>query len=382
MTTEVLTQRSQIDRIREDWNRLARIDRRDGYFRTPEWCLAWMEHIRPEDELFVVTVRDSAGAVVGIAPLCRATFRDRAVRLNAITPMGREVVSGDYLDYACAPEHREEVLSAVLECLWNARSRWDLLVGGEVIEDGDLDKAIGAMASRQGLPIRRQEQRACLFIETPPTWEDYLQSLSPNMRYKIRRDTRDLLERAGATIQVYTEPAEVCANLDTMIALHLAHWQSRGLPGTMARPGFGDCLKQVFAAPPQGAETRLYILRHQGKAVAALLAFCWGENMMFYQSGWDPDSSVTHRSPGIVMLGRAIRDSIEGKFRYFDFLRGDETYKTRLTTTSRRTVTLLVGRTFLAKEYLRALRLKDSVKKALGGADAAAAPVCASAAGK
>jgi hypothetical protein len=48
-------------------------------------------------------------------------------------------------------------------------------------------------------------------------------------------------------------------------------------------------------------------------------------------------------------------------------MRGDETYKTRLTKSSRKTTTLLVARSFLAKEYLRVARLKDSVKGLLSG---------------
>jgi CelD/BcsL family acetyltransferase involved in cellulose biosynthesis len=72
-------------------------------------------------------------------------------------------------------------------------------------------------------------------------------------------------------------------------------------------------------------------------------------------------------SPGMVLVAQSIRDAIEGGRRYFDFLRGDEPYKCRLTKSSRKTVTLLVARSFLAKEYLRVARLKDSVKRLVTG---------------
>ena len=116
-------------------------------------------------------------------------------------------------------------------------------------------------------------------------------------------------------------------------------------------------------APPKGTTIRLYILEYEEKPAAALLAFWYGENALFYQTGWDPDSGVARMSPGMVLVAQCIRDSIEGGFRYFDFLRGDEAYKCRLTKSSRNTVTLLVARSLLAKEYLRAGRLKDSVKR-------------------
>jgi CelD/BcsL family acetyltransferase involved in cellulose biosynthesis len=238
-------------------------------------------------------------------------------------------------------------------------------VASEVAEDGDLRQAIEDFAQKQGLPLRRQEERVCPYIELPASFEDYLRSVSQKMRYEIRRDSRDLLEKAGGRIEVRVAPQDVCANLDTMIQLHTAHWARVNEPGTMGRAGFDCFLRTVCANLPEGVSSRLYLLKHEEKPAAALLAFCFGENMMFYQTGWDPDSPVARLSPGMVLVARAIRDAIENGFRYFDFLRGDETYKTRLTKSSRKTITLLLARSFLAKKYLRVARLKDSVKRLL-----------------
>jgi CelD/BcsL family acetyltransferase involved in cellulose biosynthesis len=111
----------------------------------------------------------------------------------------------------------------------------------------------------------------------------------------------------------------------------------------------------------------MYILKHEQKPAGAVIVFWFGETASFYQSGWDPDSPLVRRSPGIVLLTQTIKDAIENGFRYYDFLRGDENYKGRLTKSSRRTVTLLLARSFLARKYLDAARLKDSVKRLLTG---------------
>ncbi len=375
MTIQVVTLPDALAGLVQEWDRLAQSNRRDGFCRTPAWCLPWLEHIRPDASPYVITVRDADGSLVGLAPLCKLTYRDHGFRLNAISIIGREVVSGDFLDFLAAPGARAEVLNAILAHLWDARSNWELLVCGELIEDGDLHTAIASLATTQGLPLRRQEDRTCPYIELPPTIEDYLRALSPKMRYEIRRDSRKLLEKRGARIEVFSEPLQVRDNLDTMIELHLAHWRRVNEPGTMGRAGFDRFLKHLSMALPLGAGCRLYLLSHEEKPAAALLAFCFGENMMFYQTGWDPDSPVARLSPGMVLVARGIRDAIELGFRYFDFMRGDETYKTRLTKTSRRTTTLLVAHSFLAREYLRVARLKDSVKRLLNNDDAAKAPM-------
>src|SRR5262249_20855769 len=154
---------------------------------------------------------------------------------------------------------------------------------------------------------------------------------------KIRRDTRDVLEKFGAQIEVFTAPEEVRDNLPILAELHSAHWQRVNQPGNIGRPGFLAFLEQFCAKPSAGVQPRLYILKHEQKPAAAVIMFWFGETASFYQTGWDPDSPLVRRSPGIVLLTQTIKDAIDHGFRYYDFLRGDEAYKGRLTKTSRRT---------------------------------------------
>jgi CelD/BcsL family acetyltransferase involved in cellulose biosynthesis len=367
MKAELVKKQDDIQALRDRWNQLALKDPRDGFFRTFQWYSSWMRHIRADAEAFIIVVRDETDEIVGLAPLCRMSYRDHGFRLNAVSSAGREVVSADFLDYLSVPERRKEVLDSVMAFLWELRSEWEILIAGEASEGGDLDRAVEDLAKEQGLPLRRQEERICPYIELPADFESYLRGLSPKMRYEIRRDTRELIEKRNAKVRVHTEPAEVGTHIDTLIRLHQAHWERVNEPGNLGRPGFADFLREVCTTPMRGATTRLYILDYEDKPAAALLAFWFGENALFYQTGWDPDSPIARMSPGMVLVAQSIRDAIEGGLRYFDFLRGEETYKSRLTKASRKTVTMLVARSFLAKEYLRAARLKDSMKRLVTG---------------
>lgn len=362
MRAEVVNRPEEIPALQDRWNELALADRRDGFFRTHEWYTAWMRHIRNDAEPFVIVVRDGAGEIAGLAPLCRMAYRDHGVRLTSLSSVGREVVSGDFLDYLSLPHNRNSVLNAIFDCIWEARSNWDILITGELCEGGDLDQAVECFAAKHDLPLRRQEERVCPNIELPGSFDEYLRSLSPPVRYKLRRDTRDLLERRGAVLRIFAD-AQAASRLDVLVRLHLLHWNGINQPGTLGRPGFQEFLADICTAPPVGTTARLYMLEAEGKPISALLAFWSGESALFYQSGWDPMSPFTRLSPGMIILGQSIRDAIEGGHRYYDFLRGDELYKGRLTRCSRKTATLLVARSFIAKEYLRVSRWKDSVKQ-------------------
>jgi CelD/BcsL family acetyltransferase involved in cellulose biosynthesis len=360
---ELIDSRNELDALAGRWDELANSDPRDGFFRTSGWYLSWLDLVRSDAKPFVVVARDEQGTVIGLAPLCRMTHRDHWLPMTAISIGGREVVSGDYLDYLAEPELRAQVLPAILEFLWKARSDWGLLVLGEIFEDGDLHAVVQSFCEREGLSVRRQEERLCPYIELPATFDEYMAvSFNQKRRKEIKRQTRVIVEDFGAVVDVYVGPEQVSANLETLMQLHTGRWTSANQTGNMGRPGFAEFIRKVCSEPPAGSIPRLYVMNHEQKPVAALLVFQSGQSAFAYSIGRDPNCAISHLSPGYALLVWSIRDSIDQGLRYYDFLRGDERHKTHLTKAARKTLTLMIGRSASANAYLRALDLKDAFK--------------------
>jgi CelD/BcsL family acetyltransferase involved in cellulose biosynthesis len=363
MKLEVVRDIHGVAAIRESWGQLAQQDRRDGFFRTPEWYEAWMRHIRPDAEPFVVVARDSAGDIVGIAPFCRLTYQDLGFRVTSLSFAGREAVSGDFLDFVATNKVRTEFADVLGPFLWDLRSEWGLLVAGELIQGGSSQQSLENFGQNTGLRLRTQEERLCPYIALPSTFDEYLATLSSSTRYHIRRRTRDLLEKQKAEIHVYSEPQEIVSGIETLMQLHVARWQRDHQPGTLGRPGFLDFLRDICGNPSAYASSKLYTMVHDSRPVAALLMFFFGDSALYYQAGWDPDAAVAGQSPGVVLMARTIRDAAEGGFKYYEFLRGDESYKSRWTTTYRTTNTLLCARSLMGRQYLRVCDWKDVAKR-------------------
>lgn len=366
MKVDLVTRQDDLATFAERWDALALEDPRDGFFRTSRWYLSWMRNIRPDAQPFVIVVRDSAGAIVGIAPLCQVSYRDLGFRLRGVSFAGREVVSGDFLDFVATSGTKAVVTSAVLEYLWARRKQWSLLITGELLEGSDSYHALESFGRQNGLSMRRQEARICPYIALPGSFDEYLATLGSSTRYHIRRRMRDV-EKNGGLIEIFSRPDEVAGHLDTLIRLHLARWRADGLPGTLGRPGFAAFLREVCLDLPQGAGCRLCVLNHKDQAAAALLTFSFGNSTLYYQAGWDPTSALASLSPAVVLMAQSIRDAIARGSTYYEFLRGDEAYKSRWTKTYRTTATLLIARSFMAREQQRVAWLKDRVKRFLPG---------------
>jgi CelD/BcsL family acetyltransferase involved in cellulose biosynthesis len=362
---EPVTKAAALDGLRGEWNALASEDSRDGFFRTATWYLTWMRCVRPDARPFVITVRGAGGRLLGLAPLCLVPFRDLGFSLAGVGFGGREVVSGDFLDFPSVPSARAEVIAAALECLSDLRRRWSILVLGELLAGGDLHAAVEAWAQRKGFAIRLQEERICPYIALPDSFEEYLRGLSSATRYHIRRRAREVLERHGCQIELCSKPDEVRAGLESLIRLHLARWRHVNDPGSLDRPGFARFLQETCAGLATDGGCRIHVVKHEGLVVAALLAFHFGQSALYYQAGWDPGSPLHRSSPGVVLMARSIEDAIERGLRYYEFLRGDETYKGHWTKTYRRTVTVLIARTLPARAYVAIAGMKDTVKQLL-----------------
>ena len=366
MNTTVLTRVEELQAIRPEWDALAHLDARDGFFRTSGWYLSWLRCVRPDAQPFVVTTRTADGCLIGLAPLCLYSYQDLGFRLDTVGFAGAEIVSGDFLDVLAVPEERARVLDSTLNTLQEQRSRWGLLQLGEVLVGSDLHAAIKARAADLGLALREEQENICPFIPLPTSFDEYLKGLSKSVRYDIRRRTKVILKEKGGSIDVCTGPDRATEGVDALVQLHHARWKSRNDPGTLGRPGLANFLRDVCANPPEGSSYHLYLLICEGKPVGAFLVFHFGESALYYQAGWDPNSPLERYSPGMVLMARSIQDAIEAGLHYYEFLRGDESYKFRWTKSTRRTITLLAARSTAARAYLRTAQAKDLVKRLLG----------------
>jgi CelD/BcsL family acetyltransferase involved in cellulose biosynthesis len=70
---------------------------------------------------------------------------------------------------------------------------------------------------------------------------------------------------------------------------------------------------------------RLYRLRLNERAIAAIYSFFHHETVFCYLQGFDP--RFAHLSPGTQLMFAVIEDAVRLGMRRFDFLRGEEGYK-------------------------------------------------------
>ena len=293
-------------------------DGRDGLawnclFVTPAWLKVWWQAFgKPyQSHLCVISNRDHH---LGIAPLMLEGTTARLI--------GNDDVC-DYLDIVVAPTFGTEFCETLIDHLSaNDIHRLDLR---PLRPDSAVLTALVPVAEQKGCGVSVTPHDASMEIQLPPSWDDYLYSLSGKSRHEIRRKMRRLEEAARIDHRILSEPDEIEAQMDTFLTLFRNSRRDKAAFLTAPMEGFFRGLAQSLAA--RGL-LKLVILRLDGQARAAVMCFDSGSTMYLYNSGYDP--RFQSLSVGFISKVISIRTSIEMNKQIYDFMKGEERYKHRL----------------------------------------------------
>lgn len=176
--------------------------------------------------------------------------------------------------------------------------------------------AVGNALSSAGIVHDVAEEETTSVVILPPTHEDWLASLAKKQRHEVRRKIRRFESEFGA-IEVERHAVDA---LEVFTAMHRT---SRGAKGEFMTTAMADFFLDLVL----DAEASIHILSCEGEPMAAAFGFETADGYYFYNSAFKPEAQSA--SPGIVLLSAMIETQIARGVVVFDFLKGDERYKTQ-----------------------------------------------------
>jgi CelD/BcsL family acetyltransferase involved in cellulose biosynthesis len=312
---------AQLDTLRTQWNRLAN----EIPFRRFEWLATWWKHYRqPHWDLFVVTACEEDGELVGLLPLylSKSLLHGRVLRF-----LGSGEVCSDYLTLLTAEGLQHEVTAQVANWLTDeGQPDWDSLelVG---VDQGDVTiNLLAELLGFRGFGVHYRAGENCWRIKLPSTWADYLASLSKSRRERVRKLQRRSFDSGRVVSGILENPEEFDFYFNRLVELHQKRRNSLGDAGCFASQEFKSFHRDVMRQMLSLGILRLLWTNLDGVPAAIEYAIKGGDTVYFYQSGIEP--RLSKQNAGWLSTIGSIQASIEEGFQYFDFMRGDEAYKT------------------------------------------------------
>lgn len=333
---------SDLRNIAPEWQYLFAMYGNGNVFLTWEWISHWWELFGQNAELQLLTVRNTANELVGIAPLMICMRRVVGTNLRSLRFMGSgQGVWADYCDVLCSQEMRDDVIDSILSYLRSHQRDWDVAELWNVLENSNIYHRISQVRDFWDGAYHIEPDQCAPYISLSDSWEEYVAGLSSNLRSVMRKRSRRLKNTHKVRFVKLDEGINLDDALESFFTLHKARWKSRGKSGILdAHEHAQQFHKRIAFDFYRNGWLHIFLLEVDDRPVASLYGYRLGDTHLQYNSGYEEDWSRF----GVLkqLFALTIEDAINSGLREFDFMKGDESYKFEWTRKSRSMYRLLL----------------------------------------
>jgi CelD/BcsL family acetyltransferase involved in cellulose biosynthesis len=328
---ELASSAVDLERLRPDYDRLHRVTGNTFPFALHDWHVTWWKHFaargrRVVDALRVYVVRDRAHRAVGIVPFVATDRHFGPLAVRTLAMLGPDPYISELRGPLVEPGYEEDVarlLHARLSAN-DADNKWDWILWTGLNERF-------ARALDDGRPIQWLDPTVDYEHELPSTWEAFRRGLKRNIRESLRH-CYNSLKRDGYEFEfeVASKPVDVSRAVEQFLTLHAMRAEmTAGVPhrDRFHTPKSKEFLRDVALRLSARGVTRVFLLKIQGRVVAARMGFVVGRSLYLYFSGYDP--AWRKYSVMTTTVAEAIRYAIEQRLSRVSLSVGTDISKTR-----------------------------------------------------
>ncbi|HEY1283428.1 MAG TPA: GNAT family N-acetyltransferase [Steroidobacteraceae bacterium] len=335
-----------------------------SYFQSWGWVSAWRGSL-PEDLDLVVFRAFDGDTLIGLGLLGRHDRRrlgwltaHTAALLETGQPL-HDALTVEHNGLLVLPEYRAEVHRQLLASLLRTGEFDDVVLSGL---DAGLAEELTQAARASGFDVRLEGDKPFFTVDLQAlraSNRSFLDSLSSNTRYQIKRAQRAYESLGPLTCVAASSPQEATQFFDRLVALHQPYWNSRGMPGA-----FGSEFQRRFHAQLIGqrfahGEIQLLRICAGAREIGYLYGLVIQGCLYSYQSAFCYEAGPKLK-PGLVSHSLAVEFCSTAGLGTYDFLAGDSQYKRSLSGHTGRMLWLRVCRPRLA------LRVEDFARSMVG----------------
>jgi len=323
--------------FKADWLDLeARADR--SFFLSWTWVGTWLDTFTSSP--WVIRVCDSSGRVIGLGVFCEASetrkkiIRAKQLRLHETGDPEQDVITIEYNTILAERGMEQAVWFAALKALNGPDApKWD-----EVIVGGATD-ADAALFSQLGLSVQRRAEASSAYVDLAglrekgvEDAEGYVATLGKSTRSQIRRSMKLYRKRGELELDVAGSLEEARSFLAELSPHHEAKWNAMGQRGATQKEEymrFHMRMMECAYAPDSPNGVEFLRARAGDHAFGWLYNFVDRGTVLFYLSGFvfEEDNKL---KPGLVTHALAIEHHLQAGMDTYDFMGGDNRYKTNM----------------------------------------------------
>jgi len=331
----------------KEWTELLERSHSDKLFMSWEWLSTWWDVFSEPDtmQLRLFVALDSAGALIGIAPLYLTTVSTKKIhntkRLQFIgnSWRGPSTMRTELQDFIVDKSCSREVIAAFYYHL-NSLSEWDELVLADLNKNSKTYHILESGKILKNSYYRYAEEFDSYHLNIAGDFSDFCSSLGKNTRLKLL-NRRKLLETIGVVEFSEVKGGDLSSSFDLLNSLHVKRWGKPIFEGK--RLHFNRTVAQRMALKDA---LQFSIITVDDKPVSIQYNYILDKHEYNIQAGFD-EKFHKKISLGYLHFGYEIESAFKKNIDVYDFLAGEgknTQYKERLTGSTESMVSLQIIR--------------------------------------
>jgi CelD/BcsL family acetyltransferase involved in cellulose biosynthesis len=314
LTIEEITTPELLHGLSADWSDLWHRCPSAGVFQTPEWNLAWWDHLG-HGTLWTLALR-SSGKLVGLAPAFIYTDPQGVRRLLLI---GTSIT--DEMDMLLDPACEQECFTAICGHLAETSDRWDVCDWQELTHGSALLR----LGRADPLASHIEQSDVCPVVPLPSTIDRFREQLPSGLRRNVTRYREKLKREGPVRFETSCAAAQLDEYMEALIRLHQIQWRDDPEKGMLQQERIKNFHRSLARAFVRRNLLRFHGLWLGESLVAVVYSFIGQHRAYSYLGGYEP--SLSKYSLGTLIMGYAIEQAVLEGAREWNFLRGRELYK-------------------------------------------------------
>ena len=345
-TESLVVQRTGLDDIaalKHEWLTLeSRAD--TNVFLSWQWMGVWLDVYRPATQVLRVFEGDrliGLGLVVEVKERRHGVLVSQCLRLHQTGFQHLDQIWIEYNGFLAETGREADVAAACLRYLAQHWAGWEEFVVGAI------DQSEAERYSRlSGLELQTRWEAPCYGVDLDRMEQQnqsYLDTLSRNTRYQIRRAHRLYEKRGEVRLLRPNNLAEALTTFAAIGPLHQERWGSGKDQSGFANPEFINFHRRMIEQHWADGGVDLVTIMAGNDRIAMFYNLLYRGVAYFYLGGLtlEEDNKL---KPGLLGHSLCIEDYRQQGFHYYDFMGGEERYKANLGTLSRHLVQVALQR--------------------------------------
>jgi CelD/BcsL family acetyltransferase involved in cellulose biosynthesis len=303
------------------WNDLLHRGSSDVVFMSWHWQKAWWEAFGRGKLLLVAAQQKDE--LIALAPL----FADQG--------MVYLVGSGgsDYLDLIGRVDD-VKVLEDMLRLAADNTPDFTGFCFYHVLESSGLSGKLQEVADRLGWKLFEEGVMPAPLLDLKENPERAYQS---TRKKSLLRHEAYFNRNGGVVVEHLTESGDILPCLEAFFSQHVQRWAATPYPSLFNEPGQRLFYRKLADSASESRWVRFTRVLWRGRVISGHFGFNYQGSFLWYKPSFDVE--LSRNSPGEVLLRRLILRAQEEQARIFDFGLGDEFFKKRFATGTRKVYT-------------------------------------------